>query len=244
MAKTTITAKKVTLQTSALKRGAAQDPKVRKELASQFKDKIAPKMLRVIDIHYRAALEAAAQVAKQGMEGGESGLGNAVAPTRFGPVSLGPWAALSDNYLVRKIKAYGHARFWLLTGQVGALLDRVANSLGSTKVTAVKVTPSAGGKSDSSMYVTSTLTPPGVKNRTLEALTREAFVAALRPGPKRYDSAIGSATSAVTDALGIPRKNLSTEGIVAVADRRRPLVSKLAEVLGAKAQAALRKISQ
>lgn len=246
MARTEIKANKVSFSTLALKRAVAQDPEARKAVGDKFRKGAGKKLARIVGEHYHAAIKGAAMAARDGVPGGSTGISKVQIPTPLGSAPVGPWDALSADYMIRKLRVRGEGvynMFWRFKHAAYRLLWNAAGRVTLPGITAVKVVPSSGGKSQSTVQLTSRLTVPSSGNETLDIITQKAFVQGL-PSAKGFDEAVAAGKSTFFDEFGGVTKKLSPEGIVAAADRRRPLVSKLAEVMGARARTALRKISQ
>lgn len=225
MAKATVTTRKVTLRTEVLKRAAAQNPDVRNQLQRQFARFTGREMVKVVNSHYQEALVQAADTMSEGVAGAFSGV-NASRRTRFGTAALGYWRALTRKYLTKKRNLPGAGRFWKRTGQTGAFLRNLSNTIPSASLTNVKAEAATGGKSKVSVRISSTITVPSSGNAVIDGLVRDGFVQGKPTFVRRPSSVFTHAD------------------IIRVNEEQRPLLTQLAIAMGIRARQALSNLKQ
>lgn len=233
MATTKVTTRKVTLGTEAIKRAAARDPRVLKQLENQFRRFTGREMANVVTDHFQEAIGHAARLVDDGVPGAESGAAPTVR-TRFGAVVISYWSALTSRYRASKKRNFAGTEglFWKRSGATGKYLLKVSTGVKSARLSKVKAEPSSA-TARAQVRVSSTITTPFTGDPVIDGLMRNSFV-----------------QGEPTFVRGSAGKNLTPAGIVAVMEAGkggqppRPLISQLAAALGIRAQQALRKIKQ
>ena len=227
MATTKVTTRKVTLGTEAIKRAAARDPRVLKQLENQFRRFTGREMANVVTDHFQEAIGHAARLVDDGVPGAESGAAPTVR-TRFGAVVISYWSALTSRYRASKKRNFAGTEglFWKRSGATGKYLLKVSTGVKSARLSRVKAEPSSA-TARAQVRVSSTITTPFTGDPVIDGLMRNSFV-----------------QGEPTFVRGSGGKTLTPAGIVAVTEARRPLISQLAATLGIRAQQALRKIKQ
>lgn len=228
MAQTRVTTKKVTLRVEAIKKAAANNPVVLKEMEDKFRRYTGRRMTSIVTEHFQEGINQAARLVDQGVPGAGTGASPTIR-TRFGTVAMTFWAALTSRYRATKRKHFPSTEslFWRMSGSTGRYLIKVAVGVKSARLSKVKAEPSSRN-AKATVRVSSTITTPSTGDPVIDGLMRNSFVQ-------------GEPTFARAEQGG---KSLTPAGIVAVTEARRPLISQLAAAMGIRAMQALRKIKQ
>lgn len=245
----TTKARRVSIGTEQIRRAAAQDPEVRRQLEREFRMTLGKEMAETVGDYFSEALNQAARITERGVPLASSKKVDAAEAkkpgssvslnsgrsfdvvTRFGNVRMPFWPALTETYRRRKAREQpGTERlFWRFTGKTYKFLRDLAIQPAVTRgqLRNVKATPAKSGTSKTTVLITSTINVPSTGDATIDGLVRNSFV---RGAPAHVEVAGG--------------KTLSPAGIVAVTESRRPLLSTLSAALGIMARKALGNLKQ
>ena len=238
MAKVTVKANRTTIGVSVLRNVAARNPEVQRQLRDHFAKWQGREVADLVGDHYKEVFVQATRATATGFPGAGRDGKNAIR-TGFGVMPLGSWVALTIKYIKEKIRTHKGTEdmWWKRSGVVSTVISRASRSLTRTgggnlrnaaSFTGITSKHAGGNLPQVRLSGKIGLKPTG--HPTLDFLARSSFASGT---PVWSSFPEGAKTPDQGGELGI---------VLAVTDRRRPLISQLAAALGQEAVKAISKL--
>ena len=233
----------------------ASNPAVMEQLERHTRRYIAPVAARKVGKLYSEVFQSFAKLTGAGI-GGASGGYSGTVDTAYGPVQVGPWAALNAAWRKRKEQNGKSEHFWSNTGGTSDWASRLLAFWNGTNLSVANLDAAPGkakasfrglkvgakGKTGRQIGVSYDILIPKTGNVYVDNIVSNLFVGSAAPafsikdGKKAGDTPYKFRGSYKEGRKTIRVSTLDKGAIVAVTDARRPLLSAISSALGLKVQ--------